>query len=294
MASIYILFPKEHPDLVQNALQHFHWAVERFEAMSARNSLAKAALGVLRAIYLRLKRSLGISSQAAQRMLVSGSSSTSPASGAGSASALLSLWDGSSATSTSFNPSPRTSSKASVGAATLSTTEDELSPPQHPQALGTGFPHRSSSTALTSASSGPTPEFNFNLDPELFPADPDTSAAFDWNPPSDFDWSSLQPIYATSDLVYHDLVGTGPRVDKGVDPGWGYPGQQQQQQHAYGQGMGMGTNGVELTSRQGGGMSVAGSCAAAGEEERLPGYCQFGGHFAGDSVWSLLNQYTPF
>jgi hypothetical protein len=112
MASIYILFPREHPELVQSALQHFQWAVERFQAMSERNSLTKAALGVLHAVYLRLKKSLGVSGQTAQWMLTSGgSSSTSPASGTASGSMAPSLWDSPGTTTTttttaSFNPSP--------------------------------------------------------------------------------------------------------------------------------------------------------------------------------------------
>lgn len=258
MASIYILFPKEHPGLVANALQHFHWAVERFEAMAARNSLAKAALGVLHAIDLRLKRSLGLSGQAAQRLLAAGSSLTSPAGGSSSSGTTVpSLWD-----------SPTTTS-------TL---------PHHPQT------QENSSIAPTSTfSNNPTPpEFDFSLDPQLFPAGDDHNTtpgggAFDWNPPSGFDWSSLQPIHATCDLVYHDLVGTGPRGSghgEGQDhAAWGCPDQTEQQQHA-------------CAYEQGGGDAVM---AADGVVELTGGRGEgvFGGHFADDSVWSLLNQ-TPF
>lgn len=56
VASIYILFPKENADLAPKALQEFQWTMERFEAMSNRNRLAKSARGVLQAIYAKLKR----------------------------------------------------------------------------------------------------------------------------------------------------------------------------------------------------------------------------------------------
>ncbi len=290
MASIYILFPKEHPGLVANALQHFHWAVERFEAISTRNSLAKAALGVLRAIDLRLKRSLGLSGQAAQRLLAAESLFNSPTKGTSSSSSgttVSSLWDSPTATTSTL--------------------------PQHTQTQ-----RNSSSSAPTSISSNnPTPlEFDFNLDPQLFPNDITENfvaggGAFDWNPPSGFDWSSLQPIHATCDLVYHDLVGAGPRGSSHgegqVHSAGGYPDQPQQQRHAcaYDQGGGdavVGVDGaVKLTGGVGDGvvdlsMAQRAAAGAVSGEETNPGFgvCHFEGHFAEDSVWSLLNQYAPF
>ncbi|CAK7209541.1 hypothetical protein SCUCBS95973_000475 [Sporothrix curviconia] len=61
MAAIYILFPKEHPELLPEAIQHYRWSVQRFEVMMEHYSLARSALGVLHAIYLRLRKTLGIS-----------------------------------------------------------------------------------------------------------------------------------------------------------------------------------------------------------------------------------------
>lgn len=333
MASIYILFPREHPELVQSALQHFQWAVERFQAMSGRNSLTKAALGVLHAVYLRLKKSLGVTGQTAQWMLTSGgSSSTSPASGTASGSSMAaSLWNSPSTTTTSFNPSPSMDPKATtLCSATLPTPGgDDFPAPRHPQMDDT--PHRTN----------PAPDFNFNfnfnLDPELFPADHNATAtaaaggsttALDWNPPSNIDWCSLQPIYATSDLVYHDLVGTGAQADGAVGAAWGFHdggrgggvgqgeglglGQGQGQGQGRGPGRGQsqsqgvdaaGAAAVGLVGGQGQGQDVilgmgdgAAAPSAAGGEGGLllPGYCLFGGDFGDDSVWSLLNQYTPF
>ncbi|KAL0940865.1 fungal specific transcription factor domain-containing protein [Colletotrichum truncatum] len=59
MASIYILFPKENLDMAGSAMQHFHWTTERFEAMQERNPLAKAAKGVLQAIFFKFKKAVG-------------------------------------------------------------------------------------------------------------------------------------------------------------------------------------------------------------------------------------------
>jgi hypothetical protein len=59
VASIYILFPKEHPELLDQSRQHFQWAVDRFEKMAERNHLARSALGVLQAIWIRFKKAVG-------------------------------------------------------------------------------------------------------------------------------------------------------------------------------------------------------------------------------------------
>jgi hypothetical protein len=60
MASIYILFPKENPELVGSAMQHFQWTTERFQAMSGKNHLAKSARGVLQAIFMKFKKAVGV------------------------------------------------------------------------------------------------------------------------------------------------------------------------------------------------------------------------------------------
>lgn len=58
IASIYILFPHEHPELRDNCTQKVYWAIERFAAMQDRNPLAKAAQGVLRAILAKFTRAV--------------------------------------------------------------------------------------------------------------------------------------------------------------------------------------------------------------------------------------------
>ncbi|KAK4122876.1 hypothetical protein N657DRAFT_575086 [Parathielavia appendiculata] len=273
MASIYILFPKEHPELVRDALQHFQWAVQRFEAMSQRNPLAKAALGVLHAIYMRLKKSLGISASRPAGITngrLTGSSRDTAAN------------DISSTVDASFNPSQSTDSKSSLSIFTPPTTEDEFSPPQISQTSG-----------VLQREGNAAPSFNFNLDPDLF-AGSNTSNSdgqLDWNPPNDFDWASVQPIYATSDLLYHDLMGSSTVA--AVDSGWDYQNLCPTLVRRNGLGYGDNADGLPLTAGEGVGMGV-GMGAAEGGGGELPAACRFQGDFGDDSVWSLLNQYTPF
>ncbi len=168
MASIYILFPKEHPELLQNAMQHFQWSVERFETMSERNSLAKAALSVLQAIYIRLKKSLGMGFVCARSPLATtetpdavSPSNIDPSLTGGSIDGSA----GSSAGLSGYTP----------GATSIS-------------ASSSGEAHGSLAT--------PTPGTEV-LGPGI-----------DLSFPPDFDWSSIQPIYPTSDLAYNDLMGS--------------------------------------------------------------------------------------
>ncbi|KAK4101910.1 hypothetical protein N658DRAFT_448267 [Parathielavia hyrcaniae] len=320
MASIYILFPKEHPELVRDALQHFQWAVQRFEAMSQRNPLAKAALGVLRAISLRLKKSLGIS--------------TGRRAGTTNGRRIGSTRDTTTNhNSASCNPSPCSHSQQNPSTFTPPTTkEDEFSPPQRTHT--SGVPQQQGCAALnavptSASSSNPTPTFHLNLDPDLFAGNnnnnsnntgPINDGPFDWNPPTDFDWASLQPIYATSDLLYHDLNGTFPMTTAAAaapdaggagvdDEGWDY-------QNLFGcptRSLGRGTSGLEygsggddaaaaaaaaglaLGGGQGAGMGMGGEGGGGAGGEGLPApACRFQGDFGDDSVWNLLNQYIPF
>ncbi|KAK3386907.1 fungal-specific transcription factor domain-containing protein [Podospora didyma] len=237
MASIYILFPKEHPDLVRDALQHFDWAVQRFEAMSERNALAKAGLGVLRAINLRLQKSLGLSCQAARAMLISPPLTTPSGS---DPSPSLPFWDTPAALS----------SASSASTATPATT-----------ASGDVFPSSSSNNGYTNGRAAFV----------VFPGDTTTSSSaggttvatttssstggFDWNLPSNFDLASLQPIYATSDLLYNDLMGIGDEAMASVP--------------------------------------AAAAASTSWDEAVAQQPWQFEGDFGDDSVWNLLNQYAP-
>ncbi|KIM96460.1 hypothetical protein OIDMADRAFT_105997 [Oidiodendron maius Zn] len=56
VAAVFIMHPNENRDLLNTALQHFEWGMQRFRMLSGRNTMAKAGLGVLRAIYVRLRK----------------------------------------------------------------------------------------------------------------------------------------------------------------------------------------------------------------------------------------------
>jgi hypothetical protein len=58
IASIYIVFPHDHPDLRHLSVQHIHWAIERFAVLQARNPLARSAQAVLRAIFDKVTKTL--------------------------------------------------------------------------------------------------------------------------------------------------------------------------------------------------------------------------------------------
>ncbi|CAP71055.1 uncharacterized protein PODANS_6_4250 [Podospora anserina S mat+] len=276
MAAIYILFPREHPELVQSALQHFQWAVERFEAMSERNALAKAALGVLHAVRLRLRRSLDSVANKSQ----SASSGTSPSTTTTVTSKANPLSQSSSSTGTNAAASsggghhwethtPRRASRSSSSTGAGSA----ISPNPLQVPLGPlDFSQPGSSTSVT-----PTTDRNFY-----------SGGQVDWTLPSDFNWASLQPIYPTHDLIFNDLVGVGDTNGNGLSwdtrttvPGLGglttvvggreqvqQPPQQQQQQQQQ--------QGVQGQGQQAG-----------------VNWQQFEGDFGNDSVWSLLNQFGP-
>lgn len=79
VAAIYILHPSENKDDLDDALQHFEWAMERLQTIGSRNVMANGALGVLKAIYVRLKKALSRSKIAEVQVASVPASSQSPA-----------------------------------------------------------------------------------------------------------------------------------------------------------------------------------------------------------------------
>ncbi|KAI0406977.1 hypothetical protein F4802DRAFT_555188 [Xylaria palmicola] len=176
VASIYILFPREHPELLDQARQHFQWAVDRFEKMAERNHLARSALGVLQAIWIRFKKAVGhgflachcseaarAETEAASRWLTTQSEAHASASSAPSSHHASHDASNASAPSTSTQPTPRT----------------ELSTP-----LGSG-------------GTGPSP-------PSVPSSDLITP---EWTLPTDFDFGAIMPMYPMGDIAYNDLTG---------------------------------------------------------------------------------------
>ncbi|KAJ4306692.1 hypothetical protein N0V88_000056 [Collariella sp. IMI 366227] len=171
MASIYILFPKEHPELLSSALQHFQWAVERFHAMAGRNSLAKSAIGVLGALSLRLKKSLSLSREVAQQLLAS--DPNCPPQWPINNNLCPLLWGypcesttpiTTPTTTATFTSSPP-SAQEQASARPPSPPHKTTSPPAHPQP-----------SCLTIPSDPTPPTFDFNLDPNLFTTPSTTTA----------------------------------------------------------------------------------------------------------------------
>ncbi|KAK9779007.1 hypothetical protein SCAR479_04243 [Seiridium cardinale] len=241
MASIYILFPKEHPELLNNALQHFQWGVERFEAMADRNRLAAAALGVLNAIYIRLKKAIGhgFLNKLCPR------SFTCPQGCPG-----MDRQEG-----------EGTSSGSDIQTSTASETSPNTAQhhPSVPSTAGSSAVQPSESgasanTTTTSTGTGLTPG-------------PDIFVTPDWSFPTDFDFSSLPPMYPMGDVAYNDLTGIR---DDGFIAGAGLSEQRPPTTDA---------------------SQIAGMGAVAGEQGEV-GY-NFGGEFGNDTIWNLLNQFPP-
>ncbi|KAF3076266.1 hypothetical protein CFAM422_001789 [Trichoderma lentiforme] len=146
IASIYTFFPTENLDKAAQAMQHFQWSTERFEAMSGQSALAKAAAVTLHTFSTRLKKTL--------------------------------QWE-------ACYPS----------ADALSTSTN--TPGSHMQAKLHGLV--SYSDDLSSCS-----------DRGLSPSRPKMQPRFpnDEPPAALYDLSFIEPIYATSDIVYNDLIGS--------------------------------------------------------------------------------------
>lgn len=253
MASIFILFPKDNAEYVPAALQHFQWAVERFETMSERNRLAAAARGVLHAIHVRLKKALGVSGAS---VMPSASpalppaktiNKTTPASSA-SASSNPDLHHGTSATGVSPSLTSNSNTRKSSIFTTTPGGESSLAPSE--PYFGAGPPIDPSLSGGTGAS-GLTSEQQHGAD---------------WTLPEGFDWSSIQPVYAMADVAYNDLMGissNGAEVAAGGGPMPHWAG------------------GTPLLNEAADGVAEGGDARG----------WSFGGDFGNDSVWSVLNQY---
>ncbi|OAQ96659.1 hypothetical protein LLEC1_05483 [Akanthomyces lecanii] len=59
IASVFILFPHESPELRDSAVRRFHWTIAKFEAIREHNAVARAAQGVLNAIKSRFIKAVG-------------------------------------------------------------------------------------------------------------------------------------------------------------------------------------------------------------------------------------------
>ncbi|KAH8846085.1 hypothetical protein MCOR07_011367 [Pyricularia oryzae] len=180
LATLYIVFPKEHLDLLPDALQHFRFAVERFSALSASNNLARAGVGVLRAIFHRLRKSLTLAGSWPSECI------DQPWHKLTDAEVLSSLGGG-------MDTVPSTKGQ-----------QEGLAPhtAHIPRDLGVGAEDQSGPAIRALARDGE-----------------------EWFLPENFDWSAVQPIAATSDLLYNDLMVGGGLDFGGIggQDGWQQP-----------------------------------------------------------------------
>lgn len=268
MASIFILFPKDNAEYVPAALQHFQWAVERFETMSERNRLAAAARGVLHAIHVRLKKALGVSGASVMPSISPSlphapglsSNKETPASSA-SATSILDPHNSASAAGTSPSLASTSNTRnSSIFTSPGGAGESASLAPSEPFFGGAGGPPIDPS--LSGSSNGGN-----GLAAEQ-QQQTQQQQATDWALPEGFDWGSIQPLYAMADVAYNDLMGISS------------------------------SNGADAAAAAAAGGSMPHWAGGAPLLNEAPeggvadgGGWSFGGDFGNDSVWSVLNQY---
>jgi hypothetical protein len=191
MASILILFPKENVEYVPTALQHFQWAMERFEAMSERNKLAAAARNVLKAVYTRLKSALRGAQKTEGASLEHPTLQSAPSL---TNSEIMSPYS----TITGGGDNSSSSSKTSLPTPTASTASGVSGDP-----LARG-------SVSVPAGAGPIDHGSSGM------------AASDWTLPEGLHWSEIQPVYAMADIAYNDLMGINGSVEETTSslPNW--------------------------------------------------------------------------
>jgi hypothetical protein len=171
VAAIYILHPFENREDLNDALQHFEWAMERFHVMGVRNAMSKAALGVLKAIHVRLKKAL---------VPIGAESKPQP---------------------TLVSQSPESVS------ANISPCETHTTPSNQNQ-FSTPSQSISGSSTTTQYTQ---PTISNLTEPMPTPGSSSGWEAFSGNMsiPPNFDFSSMAPLQPLHDLVYNDLSTIG-------------------------------------------------------------------------------------
>ncbi|XWW98361.1 hypothetical protein V2A60_006361 [Cordyceps javanica] len=220
IASIFILFPHESPELRDRAARRFHWTIAKFEAIREHNAVARAAQGVLNAIRARFIKAVGGGG------VGGGTPAPSP-------------------------PYAEDSDDADPTAAT--TTPEGVENGARAAGLATGSGGGGGGGSGSASTNG--------LSLGITPSDDGASLPEPWGPgawslPED-SLSSLAPIYATSDLLFNDLVAK---------------------------------NGE--TELAGCAADQFGAPPMAGDGFGLS--CQFDGDFAADNTfWQFMNQFNP-
>ncbi|QSZ35448.1 hypothetical protein DSL72_008318 [Monilinia vaccinii-corymbosi] len=170
-AAIYILHPFENRDLLDSTLQHHDWAMERFNTMIGRNTIAKTAAGVLKAINIRLKKALGTTK-----------AQPSTPSDIGS------------------NPSSTVASSQAVRSGTSATASQPHNSPASSTDLST----------ISSANSVNGSHYNLPTIQNLTSPNPNSAAAWEFAGahnmmPHNFNLSSMAQLQPMHDLIFNDL-----------------------------------------------------------------------------------------
>jgi len=251
VASIYILFPKEHPEMLDQARQHFQWAVDRFETMAQRNHLARSALGVLQAIWIRFKKAVG-----------HGFLSCHCSVAARAETEAATRW------LTSQSEAHRVSYDATTTAtATVTSARSPSSTQPTPNTEVTAPP--------STGGTGPSPP-SIQVDPSL--------VGQEWTLPADFDFGAIVPMYPMGDIAYNDLTGVLGSMPEGGPPttstsSWVGAGTTIKAES---------TPSTDAAGTTPGGYGMPGlHTMALGQE--FP--WQFGGEFGSDTIWNVLNQF---
>ncbi|KAI1495598.1 Orotidine 5'-phosphate decarboxylase [Biscogniauxia marginata] len=255
IASIYILFPREHPELLSKTRQHFQWAVERFEKIAERNRLAHAALGKSVG-HGFLECPVGGIHHCGGRLNADKDSNSNDSNKHESGMA-NSHTDPALA---SHHPSISSTSGSSTTIPTTTTMEQGTTPISSGPGTTTGLTPASSSSADNNA-------VNNNM-----------FADAEWSLPTDFDFSSLMPMYPMGDVAYNDLTGILANGDGGG-------------------GGGGNDGGAPATTTTTTGVNswpegMPGLHLLPAAQEEVP--WQFGGEFGSESIWNLLNQIPPY
>lgn len=180
VAAIYVLHPNENQESMDEAVQHVQWGIERFTIMSARNSLARSALGVLKAIYARLQKVLNRPNGAATAILAA----RKPSPNVIAPPALAMQQD-----------SPKSFKSPASAAPSLVKIDSANSTPLMTRSPVNNHNNNYTMPTISNITTNPLPPSWNAYQSEV-------------SMPQNVNLSSLQPLQPMHDLLYNDLGGT--------------------------------------------------------------------------------------
>ncbi|RDW88945.1 hypothetical protein BP6252_00977 [Coleophoma cylindrospora] len=177
LAAIHIIHPWENREHIDDSLQHFDWAMERFQTISQRNVIAKGALGVLKAIHVRFMKALGLAKSNSPGPTKIGLNKSGPP--------------------RVRTPLPTPPIKSDIPSPVLSHSIYQQSQPIS-----------STRSSISTTTNSATTNVQASSTSSSSYSPPDDS----WNttiPPTNFDVTSLAPLQPMHDLLFNDLTGAG-------------------------------------------------------------------------------------